>query len=47
MPKKIDLRIKGIGFEDALRKMLHAPPPPSSKKAKRSAKTNMTGRKKR
>jgi len=27
----------GLGFEDALRKMLNTPPPPSSKSAKRAA----------
>jgi hypothetical protein len=34
MPKIVDLRLKDISFEDALRKMLHTPPPPTSKKAK-------------
>jgi hypothetical protein len=38
MPKAIDLRLQGIGFEDGLRKMLACPPPPSSKSAKKSAK---------
>ncbi|MDR3457357.1 MAG: hypothetical protein P4N60_07920 [Verrucomicrobiae bacterium] len=27
----------GLGFEDALRKMLNTPPPPSSKSAKKIA----------
>jgi hypothetical protein len=34
MPKIVDLRLKGISFEDALRKMLKTPPPPTSKKSK-------------
>jgi hypothetical protein len=37
MPKAIDLRLPGISFEDALRKMLHTPPMPSSKSAKKAA----------
>jgi hypothetical protein len=35
MPKAIDLRLKGISFEDAVKRMIAAPPPPTSKKAKR------------
>lgn len=34
MPKQIDLRLRGIKFEDAMRSLLNAPPPPTSKKAK-------------
>ena len=38
MPKSEPLTTHGLGFEDALRKMLNTPPPPSAKSAKKSAK---------
>jgi hypothetical protein len=37
MPKAIDLRLPGIKFEDALKRILAAPPPPE-KTAKKAAK---------
>jgi hypothetical protein len=37
MPKAIDLRLPGISFEDAVRRMISTPPPPTSKKAKQKA----------
>jgi hypothetical protein len=38
MPKAEAITTHGLGFEDALRKMLNTPPPPSSKSAKKAAK---------
>jgi len=37
MPKAIDIRLTGITFEDAMKKLAQTPPPPSSKKAKKAA----------
>lgn len=37
MPKAIDLRLKGVSFEDAMKRFIAAPPMPSSKSAKKSA----------
>jgi hypothetical protein len=37
MPKAIDLRLHGIGFEDAVKRFINTPPMPSSKPAKRAA----------
>jgi len=34
MPKAIDLRVPGLSFEDAVKRMINTPPPPSSKSAK-------------
>jgi hypothetical protein len=38
MPKANLVTTNGLGFEDAVRKMLNTPPPPSSKSAKLAAK---------
>jgi hypothetical protein len=38
MPSAIDLRIHGVKFEDAVRRMIATPPPPTSKKAKQQKK---------
>jgi len=45
MPKVKDLRLHGISFEDAVKRMLHAPPPPTSKKAKASKPARKSKRK--
>jgi hypothetical protein len=37
MGKAIDLRLKGISFEDAMKRFIAAPPMPSSKSAKLAA----------
>jgi hypothetical protein len=37
MPKAIDLRLKGVSFEDAMKRFIASPPMPSSKKGKQSA----------
>jgi hypothetical protein len=37
MPKAIDLRVPGLSFEDAVKRMINTPPPPSSKSAKLAA----------
>jgi len=34
MPKSEAIDMRGMKFEDALKRMLNTPPPPSSKKAK-------------
>ncbi|MGD0206916.1 MAG: hypothetical protein ABSC89_04840 [Verrucomicrobiota bacterium] len=34
MPSAIDLRLHGVKFEDAVKRMIATPPPPTSKKAK-------------
>jgi len=34
MPKAIDLRLPGISFEDAVKRMIGTPPPPKLKKPK-------------
>ena len=39
MPKAIDLRLHGISFEDAVKRMLNTPPLPKSKKAKKQKRT--------
>lgn len=43
MPKAIDLRIPGVSFEDALRKVASAPPPAKKqvKKAIKKASKNL------
>jgi hypothetical protein len=38
MPKAIDLRLPGISFEDAMKRLANTPPPPTSKSAKKAAK---------
>jgi hypothetical protein len=35
MPKPVDLRLHGVKFEDAVKRILAAKPLPTSKKAKR------------
>jgi len=37
MPKAIDLRLHGISFEDAMKRLENTPPPPTSKKSKQKA----------
>ncbi len=34
MPKKAGLKLHGVKFEDALKRMLKTPPPPDSRKSK-------------
>jgi hypothetical protein len=36
MPKAIDLRLHGISFEEAMKRLANTPPPPTSKKAKQN-----------
>ena len=38
MPKIIDLRLKGISFEDAVKRILAAPPLPKKSKRKKVVK---------
>jgi hypothetical protein len=39
MPKQAeDLRVHGVSFEQAVKRMIATPPPPTSKKAKLAAK---------
>jgi hypothetical protein len=37
MPKAIDLRLKGISFEAAMKRFINTPPMPASKPTKKSA----------
>jgi hypothetical protein len=37
LAKAIDLRLQGISFEDAMKRLANTPPPPTSKKAKQKA----------
>jgi hypothetical protein len=46
MPKAIDLRIRGVSFEDAIKRMIATPPPPTSKKAKQAKAAKSSRRKK-
>jgi len=34
LPKDTPISLRGVKFEDALRALLHTPPPPKSKKTK-------------
>jgi len=45
MPKAIDLRVPGLTFEGAIRRMISTPPPPTSKKAKQAKNANSRRRK--
>ena len=38
MPKAIDLRLKGVSFEDAMKRILSAPPLPKKSKRKKAVK---------
>jgi len=39
MPKQAeDLRVHGVSFEDAMKRMIATPPPPTSKKSKAAVK---------
>jgi hypothetical protein len=37
MPKAIDLRVPGLSFHDAIRRLASSPPPPESKPVKKAA----------
>lgn len=38
MPKAIDLRVPGLSFDAAMKRLATAPPPPASKPVKRATK---------
>jgi len=38
MPKQVDLRLHGISFEDAVKRLINTPPHQSARKAKHAKK---------